>query len=40
MMKSQEQWLTPVILTTWEADIRRTIVQGKPVKNVHKTPLN
>jgi hypothetical protein len=27
------QWLTPLILATWEAEIRRTIVQGQPRVN-------
>jgi hypothetical protein len=38
LMNSQEQWLTPVILTTREAEIRRTAVRGRPSKKVHKTP--
>jgi hypothetical protein len=24
------QWLTPVIKTTWEAEIRKTMFQGSP----------
>jgi hypothetical protein len=31
-------WLTPVIPATWEADIRRIVVQGQPGKIVCKTP--
>jgi hypothetical protein len=26
---SWEQWLTPIILATWEAEIRRIAVQGQ-----------
>jgi hypothetical protein len=33
-------WLMPVILATWEAEIRRTEVPGKPGKIVHKTPIS
>jgi hypothetical protein len=32
-----EQWLTPVILTTQEAEIKRIAVPCQPEK-VHKTP--
>jgi hypothetical protein len=32
------QWLTPVILATWEADIRRTVVLGQPGQIILKTP--
>jgi hypothetical protein len=28
--KNWIQWLTPVILATWEADIRRILVRGHP----------
>jgi hypothetical protein len=31
-------WLTPVILATWEAEIRRILVQGHPKQIVHETP--
>jgi hypothetical protein len=30
----------PVILATWEAEIRRTAVQGQPEQIVHKTPIS
>jgi hypothetical protein len=30
-------WLTPVILATQEAEIRRTVVQSQPRKIVHET---
>jgi hypothetical protein len=26
------QWLTPIILFTWETDLRRIVVQGQPGK--------
>jgi hypothetical protein len=32
------QWLRPVILVTWEAEIRRITVQGQPRKIGHKSP--
>jgi hypothetical protein len=32
------QWLTPVTLATWEAEIRRIVVQGQPGQIVLKTP--
>jgi hypothetical protein len=28
----------PIILTTWEAEIRRMVVQGQPGKIILKTP--
>jgi hypothetical protein len=31
-------WLTLVILTTWEANIRRIEVQDQPGQIVHETP--
>jgi hypothetical protein len=33
-------WLTPVILATWEADIRRIMVQGHPKQIIHKNPIS
>jgi hypothetical protein len=34
----RHQWLTPVILATWEAEIRRIKFQGQPRQIVHKSP--
>jgi hypothetical protein len=31
------RWLTPVILATQEAEIRRTLVQSQPRQTVHET---
>jgi hypothetical protein len=31
-------WLMPVILATWEAEIRRITFLSQPAKIVHKTP--
>jgi hypothetical protein len=30
-------WLTPVILATWETEVRRIVVRGQPRQIVHKT---
>jgi hypothetical protein len=34
------QWLTPVVLPTWEAEIRRILVQGYPRQIVFKNPTH
>jgi hypothetical protein len=34
---ARRQWLTPVIIATQEADIRRKAVQSQPRQIVHKT---
>jgi hypothetical protein len=35
--RKKEQWFTPVILATQEAEIRRIMVQGQPGQIVHET---
>jgi hypothetical protein len=35
---ARRQWLTPVILATWEAEICRIMVPGQPRQIVHETP--
>jgi hypothetical protein len=34
---SQPQWLTPIILATWEAKIRRIVVRSQPRPIILKT---
>jgi hypothetical protein len=31
-------WLIPIILTTWESEIRKNVVPGQPGQNIHDTP--
>jgi hypothetical protein len=35
---SQALWLTPAILATQEAEIKRVVVLGQPRQKVHKIP--
>jgi hypothetical protein len=37
-MLARQRWLTPIILATQEAEIRRITVQCQPREKVHKTP--
>jgi hypothetical protein len=34
------QWLTPVILATQEAEIRRIVVQSQPQENSSQDPIS
>jgi hypothetical protein len=36
---SQMQWIMAVILTTWEAEIRRIFVRDQPGQTVSETPF-
>jgi hypothetical protein len=38
MVWARYWWFTPVILATWEVEIRRNTVQGQPRQIVHKIP--
>jgi hypothetical protein len=37
LKSARSRWLTPVILATQEAEIRRIVIEAKPGKIVHKT---
>jgi hypothetical protein len=37
-MKREKRIRLPVILDTWEAEIRKTKIQGQPREIVHPTP--
>jgi hypothetical protein len=37
-VRAWSQWFTPVILATWESEIRGVVVQGQPEQMVHETP--
>jgi hypothetical protein len=37
-MSSRHQWLKPIILASWEAEIGRIKAQGQPGKIDHETP--
>jgi hypothetical protein len=37
---ARHQWLTPVILVTQEAEIRRSMVQSQPGQIVLETPIS
>jgi hypothetical protein len=36
-IKARHQWLTPIILATWEVESGRIEIQGQPWQRVHKT---
>jgi hypothetical protein len=38
VLAAGQQWLTPGILVTWEAEMGRIMAGGQPGQNVHKTP--
>jgi hypothetical protein len=38
-VKARHWWLTTVILATWEAAIRRTVVQSQPEANTEKKAI-
>jgi hypothetical protein len=40
LFMGQEQWLTPVIMATWEAEIRRITVPGQFKQNCTRPYLN
>jgi hypothetical protein len=38
MIHSQVWWLIPIIPATWEAEIRRIMIQGQPRKTLARPP--
>jgi hypothetical protein len=39
IISSRAQWLTPILPTTWEAEIGRIAIWGQPKRKVSKTLL-
>jgi hypothetical protein len=39
LKQAEHQWLTPIILTTQEAEIGRILVRSQPGQIVHETPI-
>jgi hypothetical protein len=35
---TEHRWLTPIILTTWEAEVGEVEIQDQPWQIVHETP--
>jgi hypothetical protein len=40
LLLTGHQWLMPIILPIWEAEIRRITVQGQTWQIVFKTPIS
>jgi hypothetical protein len=40
LVRARRQWLTPVILATQEAEIRRIVVQSPPRQRVWQDPIS
>jgi hypothetical protein len=39
-MRARHQGLTPIILATWEVEVRMIMVKGQPRQTVYKTSIS
>jgi hypothetical protein len=40
VIQAQNKWLMPVILPTWDAEIRKIAVRGLPRQEIHENPIS